>query len=138
MRSSATTRKRSPRVSTTLAGVKCGALDADQVEAPPPAAVVLARPETVAQSAADLERLRRGHGSQQRREDLQRRLAQIHPALRDQSHRERLRLAQLRFQARSSDTRRPPPPGLQSAIETSAAKLAALDAQIIAALRRRR
>jgi hypothetical protein len=91
-------------------------------------------PDPAAQLAHDLSRLRSGHGSDKRRRELRQRLAQVDPRLRDTRNRERLRLAQLRVQARTGDTRRHPSSELQRAIEQCTAKLAALDAEIVTAV----
>jgi hypothetical protein len=89
-------------------------------------------PDLDARLAADLVDLRTGRGP--RREDLRRRLHQVDAGLRNERNRTRLRLAQLQVMARTADTRQRPPAELQHALEQCAAKLAALDSEIVRAV----
>jgi hypothetical protein len=86
----------------------------------------------------DLQRLRSGHGATAVRLDLRERLGKIDSQLREARRSEALRLANLRHRLNTSDTRQPDErfAALQRAAEESAARLAALDGQIIDALRR--
>lgn len=83
-------------------------------------------------TAVALAATRTGHGKRQ--QELRQGLRDIDPGLRHRRNVEKLRLAQLKFQARTADTRRHPPDELQRAIEECAAKLAALDSEIATAM----
>jgi len=91
-------------------------------------------PDSVADLAADLDRLRSGHGPDSTRWDLRRRLMAVDPQLRHQRNTERLRLAHLRYRLRTADTRHGHPGALQAAVDQCARRLAVLEQQVIAAI----
>jgi len=83
----------------------------------------------LARLGADLDLMRSGHGP--RRQKLRQLLAAVDPRLRRERNIARLRLAHIKFQLRTQDTRAGDPAPLLEAAKQSAARLAALDMQIV-------
>jgi hypothetical protein len=87
---------------------------------------------------SDIDDMRSGRGRYQDRLELRRLLAEIDPTLRTRRNSERMTLANLKARLAMLDTRTGDPARLQTAIEASARRLAALDVAVVEAIEARR